>query len=144
MTSISVDEYKRRLAKRPVKPRRVYDYAEQREQAQVVLWARARFDEDSDKWHDLDLLHCSLNGVKLSKAQAGKAKSQGMRTGIPDLFLPVPRKGFSGLFIEMKSETGRLSDAQKDVVPRLSALGYSMHVAYSGREAIEIIRTYYA
>ena len=52
-------------------------------------------------------IHCSLNGVKLSGTQAKIAKGQGMLSGVPDLFLPVPKNGYHGLFIEMKSEKGR-------------------------------------
>jgi len=82
-------------------------------QAQVVEWARLA--SRSAKYPMLNMLHCSLNGVKLSKTQAGIAKAQGMLSGVPDLFLPVPKNGFHGLFIEMKSEKGRVTENQPEV-----------------------------
>lgn len=127
-----------------IKPKRKPPrHLEAQEQAAVILWARARFEEDPQHYHDLDLLHCSLNGVRLTPGQAASAKAQGMRAGIPDLSLPVPIGGYHGLYIEMKTEDGRLSDDQKDVTVRLARLGYKVVVAYSQGEAKEAIRSYY-
>ncbi len=55
-----------------------------------------------------------MNGARLSMSQAKKAKREGMEAGTPDLFVifadgPEPRV----LFIECKTETGRLSKEQK-------------------------------
>ena len=62
------------------------------QQKQVVTWAR--WASKSGKYPMLEMLHCSLNGVKLSAIQASIAKAQGMLSGVPDLFLPVPKKVF--------------------------------------------------
>ena len=52
------------------------------------------------------------NEGKRSKATGGILKAQGMMAGAPDivLFLPVGRV----ICFELKSKTGRMSDAQKD------------------------------
>jgi len=63
-------------------------HLEAEHQKTVVEWAR--WASRSAKYPMLNMLHCSLNGVKLSKTQAGIAKAQGMLSGVPDLFLPVP------------------------------------------------------
>lgn len=123
--------------------RKAISYTESIEQSAVIAWARAKHHADPDKWLDLDLIHCSLNGMKMTTPQARRAKAQGMRAGIPDLFLPVPRGAFNGLFLEMKSQTGSLSGAQKEVIARLSALGYCVVVAYGHEEAINAIKAYY-
>lgn len=143
MTSISVDEYRRRLAKRPAK-RKPPRHREAQEQAEVVLWARARHDGDPKRWRDLDLLHCSLSGMPMTPAQAGRAKAQGMRAGIPDLCLPVPVGGFSGLYIEMKTDDGRPSKEQTEIIARLCGLGYRAVICYGAREAKQAILDYYA
>ena len=109
------------------------------EQENVIKWAR-----DNEKTYPfLWMLHSSLNGVKLSKIQAGKAKASGMLSGVPDLFLPVPRGSFCGLYIEMKSATGRIMPSQSRYLKAVSDFGYSAVVCYSASEAIETIENYY-
>lgn len=58
------------------------------------------------KYPELWLLNGSLNGVRLSIGQAVKAKRCGEKRGFPDIFLPVARKGFHGLAIELKKKKG--------------------------------------
>lgn len=81
---------------------------EHEEQAALIRW-RDMFapTEPRLKW-----LHCSMNGVKLTKAQAGKAKAAGMTPGVWDLFLPASSEYWCGLYIEMKSDRGRLTPEQ--------------------------------
>lgn len=52
----------------------------------------------------------TLNGLHTSKAQAGKAKAEGMTPGVPDIVLV--RQGGSVAFMEVKTPQGRLSPAQ--------------------------------
>jgi len=121
--------------KKPIK------HTEANYQQQVVEWAR--WAHRSGKYPNLDLLHCSLNGVKLSALQATKSKQQGMLSGVPDLFLPVPVGGYHGLFIEMKSDKGRLSTNQTWFLHKVELLGYKIAVCYSADEAIKTIENYY-
>ena len=109
------------------------------EQEKVIKWAR----DNENNYPFLWMLHSSLNGVKLSKIQAGKAKASGMLSGVPDLFLPVPMGGYHGLFIEMKSEKGRVTDNQEWFLSKTEGLGYKTAVCYSADEAIKTIENYY-
>ena len=110
------------------------------EQEKVIKWAR----DNEKNYPFLWMLHSSLNGVKLSKTQAGKAKASGMLSGVPDLFLPVPRGSFFGLYIEMKSEKGRLTENQQWFLSNAESLGYKTAVCYSAKEAIDAIEAYYS
>jgi len=132
---------KKALAKQPtVKPRTKRNaQPEAIEQAKVIAWARANERNYPFLW----MLHSSLNGVKLSKMQAGKAKASGMLSGVPDLFLPVPRGSFFGLYIEMKNATGRIMPNQSRYLKAVSDFGYSAVVCYSANEAIKTIENYY-
>ena len=116
-------------------------HLESAQQQQVVEWSKWAY--KTGKYPLLNMLHCSLNGVKLSATQAKIAKSQGMLSGVPDLFLPVPKNGFHGLFIEMKSEKGRVTENQEWFLSNAEGLGYKTVVCYSASEAIKTIQDYY-
>ncbi len=133
---------KKALAKQELKPSRTKRNAQPEaiEQAKVVAWARANENNYPYLW----MLHNSLNGVKLSKTQAGKAKVSGMLSGVPDLFLPLPKNGHHGLYIEMKSEKGRLTENQQWFLSNAESLGYKTAVCYSAKEAIDAIEAYYS
>ena len=79
---------KKALAKQPtIKPHTKRNaQPEAIEQAKVIAWARSNENNYPYLW----MLHSSLNGLKRTRNAQGKAKSQGMLSGVPDLFLPVP------------------------------------------------------
>jgi len=123
----------------PIKLKRRNAQPEAIEQAKVIAWARANERNYPYLW----MLHCSLNGVKMTKAQAGRAIAQGMKKGVADLFLPVKMGIYGGLYIEMKSEKGRTSIDQSKFLKAVSDNGYAVSVCYSANEAIKRIEDYY-
>ena len=123
------------------KPRKAQAYPEHAQQVAFVQWARMR--RNQSLYPGLDLLHCSLNGQKMTKSQAGRAKASGMLAGIPDLFVPAPVGGFSGLFIEMKAGDNTTSAAQDAVIAKLRERGYWVAVCWSAKEAIAAVEDYY-
>jgi hypothetical protein len=81
------------------------------------------------------MYHCP-NGGRRNKAEAAKLKAMGVRKGIPDLFLPIPRQGYHGLYIEMKRlKNGKVSPDQQKEIARLKADGYAVEVANGSEEA---------
>ena len=132
---------KKAIAKQPtIKPRTKRNaQPEAAEQAKVIAWARA----NERNYPYLQLLHCSLNGVKMTKAQAGRAIAQGMLSGVPDLFLPVPKNGYHGLFIEMKYGSNKVTENQEKFLQNAANVGYAVSVCYSANEAIKRIEDYY-
>lgn len=100
------------------------------------------------QWFDLhypqlrDLFFHIPNGGQRHVLVAKKMKAEGVRPGIPDLLLAVPRQGRHGLFIEMKARGGRLSQHQQLVIPQLKAHGYEVEVCQGFDAARDVIRNY--
>lgn len=72
------------------------------------------------------------NGGWRTPATALKLKLEGVSPGVPDLFIPAIK-----LFIEMKAEGGRLSEAQKVWIDYLEDRGYRVIVGYGFEDAKE-------
>lgn len=110
------------------------------EQAAVVRWAAMCAEHGERR---LELLHGDSSGVRLSIGAAVKAKRAGRKAGWPDLFLAVKTFDYSGLFVEMKRETGGvLSPEQKKLHARLREQGYAVVVCRGANEAINAIKDY--
>lgn len=74
---------------------------------------------------------------------AAKMKREGVRSGIPDLFLACPRKDYHGLFIEMKKpKGGRVSDSQKTAIKVLEYNKYKTAVCHGWEQAKQEITEY--
>lgn len=68
--------------------------------------------------------------------------AEGMKVGAPDLFLAVPNGKFHGLFLELKSPTGKLSQEQKHMHHLLAAQGYAVVVGRNLAELITAVKDY--
>jgi hypothetical protein len=71
------------------------------------------------------------NGSLRNIVVAKKLKAEGVRPGVPDIFVDVPRQGYHGMRIEMKRSDGGkgLSSDQSDWFKRLSDEGYLCYQA---------------
>ena len=93
-----------------------------------------------------DLLHIPIvhipNEGKRSLSYAARMKRMGLRSGFPDLLVPLARGKYHGLFIEMKYGKNKTTKEQKEWLERLSAEGYACAVCYNAAEAIKTIESY--
>ena len=111
-------------------------------QQSCVKWFRLQYPKE--------LLFAIPNGGQRSKITASILKAEGTVAGIPDLFLAKHKFGkegttiviHHGLFIEMKTATGRLSKDQEYWLTKLNTKGYLAKECRSGSEAIELIEAY--
>lgn len=82
------------------------------------------------------------NGGARSVTTGALLKAEGVRAGVPDLFLAVSRGGFYGLFIEMKKAKGGIvSSAQHEMCDILQAQGYACKICHgwiAAKDAIEL------
>lgn len=67
---------------------------------------------------------------------------EGLSPGVPDLFLMVPRQGFSALAIEMKTPVGVLSKEQRVWRDNLIDYGYRWELCKGPDEAWNVIMDY--
>jgi hypothetical protein len=82
------------------------------------------------------------NGGLRHIAVARRLKKEGMKSGVPDVFVAVPSGGKHGLFIEFKQPGNRMSAAQKIWKEMLWGSGYHFDVCYSAEEGVKLVETY--
>lgn len=120
----------------------------------------------------LTMLHAIPNGGYRDKITAGKLKAEGVKRGVPDIFLPLPKWAgmvaplngrstpcmWAGLYVEMKRPltmkkgtrkdlivdraAGSTSVQQDEWIGKLRNVGYGVAVAFNWREAAKQIQSY--
>lgn len=100
---------------------------ESQEQIDFVQWFRR-------KYCPVRMFHIPNGGAR-SKRTAAKLKSEGVMSGVPDLFIPE-----WNLWIEMKrTKGGRLSPEQRDWKRYLEDIGNTVFVAMGCEHAMELV-----
>lgn len=89
------------------------------------------------------LLFAIPNGGARNAVTGALLKREGVRKGVPDLFLAIPTGKAHGLFIEMKRQRGGTVDkAQKVMHEALQSAGYGVVVCKGFEEAMKEIKHY--
>ena len=91
---------------------------------------------------EVQLLHAIPNGGFRGMKAGRDLKAEGVLPGIPDLFLPVARDGYHGLYIELKNAKGRVKDDQWEIMQQLYAGGYAVALCNEMRFPLLIIHNY--
>lgn len=108
---------------------------EQQEQFKLVYWL---------KLQNIFFYHIPNGGYR-NPIEAAKFKRLGVTPGIPDICVPTPRprKGYHGLYIELKTVLGGvISESQQECIDILIRNGYKVSVCKGADEAIETIKDY--
>lgn len=127
---------------------------EDTEQMCLFRWA----DAQSGKYPELSLMYHIPNGGKRGKAEAGRFRAMGVKSGVPDIFLPfavqtfnfvssgkfdVIRIKYHGLYIELKRlRGGTVSATQKQWISALRNAGYAVEVCKGWEAAAAVITDY--
>lgn len=113
--------------------------SESSEQQALFCWAAlAAID-----YPPLCYLFAIPNGGFRFKREAARLKAEGVRAGVPDVLLPLPKFKWAGLFIEMKKKrVGRVQDNQSEWIVYLNSVGYLAVVCYGWEDARDTILTY--
>lgn len=113
--------------------------AERLEQETLISWFKLVY--------PAELLVAIPNGLARRNNAAMSVKG-GLMPGMPDLMLCAKRKGYGGMFIELKRpsvfgcKAGVASVSQIDVLKKLNDLGYYAVLAYGWVEASKMIGEY--
>ena len=114
--------------------------SEAQEQTALFAWADqcVRFGIHPE----LKMMYAIPNGGRRDPIEAVHLKQQGVRAGVPDLCLAVPRGKYHGLYIEMKVGRNKTTDQQNEWLASLSYYGYAVKVCYSCLAAKTAIERY--
>lgn len=84
--------------------------SEAQEQCKLIKWADKCVQM---KIHpELSMLYAVPNGGKRDRIEAAHLKLQGVKAGVPDLCLAVPKGKYHGLYIELKVGRNKTSEHQ--------------------------------
>jgi hypothetical protein len=120
--------------KRRAKPREL----ERPHQVTLIKWVRTV----KDIYPVLRLMYAVPNGGDRNLRVARKLKAEGVLAGVADLCLPAARRGYHGLYLEMKSEEGVATEEQKEFLRGVSGEGYCAVIAQGVDEARETLEWY--
>ena len=115
-----------------------YTQHEAAEQEALFGWAAWQL----FKYPEIDLLFHIPNGGSRHPQEAANLKKQGVKAGVPDLCLPVPRGVFHGLYIEMKAGKNKPTAFQAEWIKKLRGQGYQAEVCYGWEAAAQLIEQY--
>ncbi len=118
--------------------------SEHTEQAAVFRWAWGTKKTPGAVlvYPELELLYAIPNGGKRDKKVAARMKAEGVNPGVPDMCLPVARGGYHSLWIELKTERGRLTAEQKWWLGILEAHGNKALMCRGAAATIKAIEEY--
>lgn len=88
------------------------------------------------------LLFSVPNGGSRNKLEAINLKRQGVKSGVSDVILLIPKGGFASLCMEFKTKTGKQSEEQKEFQKQTEKCGSKYVIVRSVKEAIEKVREY--
>lgn len=107
-------------------------------QAAFFRWAALA----GGKYPEIKALFAIPNGGTRHKLEAVKLKREGVKAGVPDVCLPVPRGKYAGLWIEFKAEKGKVTEHQDEWHILLRSLGHRVEVSRSWQAAVNIVEKY--
>lgn len=92
----------------------------------------------------IEIVHVPNEG-KRTLANGRQLARMGLRRGFPDLFIPTARKGYHGMFIELKRDIHcKATEHQQRWINYLNRQGYYAVICHGADAAIAEIDKYFA
>ena len=119
----------------------LYMGPEDREQQAIFVWAQLMV--NTGRYPELEYMFAVPNGGHRHKATAARLKLTGVKSGVPDICLPVAKGKYHGLYVEIKrAQGGRATPEQKRWIEALNRGGYFAEVCHGCDSAIRVIEWY--
>jgi hypothetical protein len=109
---------------------------------QSALFCWAALPDIQEKYPALRWMFAIPNGGERNPKVAAQMKAEGVKSGVLDIFLPVPKGQYHGLFIEMKVGKNKPSDNQTLFATHATCMGYRCALCYSWEAARDKIAEY--
>ena len=110
--------------------------SERQIQIQCVSWFRQRYPEASGVFFSVP------NGGARNAWTAKNLRDEGALSGVADLILLIPKKGYASLCIEMKKPGGKVSESQKAFKTAAEGFLNKYVVCYSVEEFKAVVEDY--
>jgi hypothetical protein len=90
------------------------------------------------KFPELRWIYNNANGEYRSPLTAKRLKRLGVKAGVWDVFCPIPKHGFHGLYIEFKRNgRSRLTPGQIEFGKFVREAGYKISIFWNAQEAFQ-------
>ncbi|WP_455674766.1 VRR-NUC domain-containing protein [Phocaeicola sp.] len=88
------------------------------------------------------LIFAVPNGGSRHAREAANLKRQGVKAGVSDVIVLIPKKGFASLCLEFKIKTGKQSDHQIEFQKQAESCRSKYVIVRSAMQAIEELKKY--
>jgi len=112
--------------------------SEHDEQVKLFQWAAYR----TGIYPEIELMYAVPNSGKRPGSQGGWMIAEGLKSGVPDVCLPVPRGKYHGLYLELKHGRNNATPEQQHWIDMLTAQGYRAVVVYEFEGARDALIDY--
>lgn len=115
---------------------------------QRAIFCWSALTENRQRWPDLVWMFAVPNGGFRPKPIAAAMKAEGVKTGVPDIWLPVRRGVWPTLIIELKrpptpgKRVGKTSPEQDGYIAHLRAQGFAVAVCVGWLQARDTLVSY--
>ena len=116
-------------------------FAESREQQDLFKWSRLM----QHKYPELELLFSVPNGGNRDRVTATILKAEGVKAGVCDIHLPVPKGGYASLFIELKATDAANKNgtpSQREFIKKAIEWGNYARICVGMGEAVDTLEKY--
>lgn len=90
-----------------------------------------------------EVIYATPNAGKRTLTQGAYLKAEGMRSGVPDLCIPIAMQGYSSLYIELKTPKGSPTSNQIVWIEKLNKHGNLALICRGLDEAMQAVNEYF-